>query len=108
MYDTLTRKLRSLGTYGANIVPSKLCGPDFEPTREDALNGIADLQLLARYVDDALLAHGLYYQSLGLIDECDVRDHFTNVLANAIDGNATFCLERGVENRIEERMEAAE
>ena len=107
MYETLITKLRSLGIHGNTFVPSKLCGPDFEPTRDDVAHGTANLQLTALYVDDLILAYGRYWQSLGLIDESDVRDHFTNVLANAIDGNATFCLERGVENRIEERLENA-
>ena len=103
MYDDITRKLRSLGEFGRHIIPSKLCGPDFEPTRSDAVDGINDLQLLARKVDDVIFQYGLYWRELGLISADDLRDHFTDTLSKAIDGNATFCLERGVEDRIAER-----
>lgn len=103
MHDDITRKLRSLGDFARNVIPSKLCGPDFEPCRQDAIDGTADLQLLARKVDDVIFQYGLYWRSLGLISAEDLRDHFTDVLSNSINGNATFCLEAGVNDRISER-----
>src|SRR5690348_8244543 len=98
--------LRSLGLTTNGMQPHRIgITRQFEPVRDDIRAFHDDLYLIAGKVDRVLEAYGEYLQSLGIVSQRDVKDHFTNVLFRAIDGNATHCIEAGIEERIAERVE---
>lgn len=108
MTDQITYALRDLGNFANGIIPSKISGPGLEPTTEDGYNFCKDLQLLAAKVDRVIEAYGEYLESNGVVSNHDVRDCFKDTLLRAIDGNATFCIENGIRERIQALREDAQ
>lgn len=104
--DNIKFALRGLGLTANGMRPHTVgLNRAFEPIREDIRGFQDDLYLLAGKFDRVLEAYGEYLRSLGIVSERDVKEHFTNIVFRAIDGNATFCIERGIEARLEERAE---
>lgn len=102
--DAITQAYRSLAAFANGIIPSRI---DSEPTRNDGKAIIDDLMLLAEKVDAVIEAYGLELERHHVIDDHDLR-HFRAQVSGALEGNATFCIENGVEDCIEARREAAE
>lgn len=75
----------------------------FEPNRDDIRDFQYDFDILAGAVDRVIEARGKELEALGIVSAADVRLHFTNVLRNALDGNALYAIENGIEQRISER-----
>lgn len=75
----------------------------YEPDRSDIRPFQDDLYTLAGMVDRVFENYGKHLEALGIVSAQDVKRHFTNVVVNAIEGNALFCIERGIEKRIEDR-----
>ena len=97
--------LRSLGLTANGMRPHSVgINRAFEPVREDIRGFQDDLYLLAGKFDRVLQAYGDYLRSLGIVSERDVKEHFTNVAFRALDGNATACIELGIEERIQDRQ----
>lgn len=104
MPDQITVMLRRLGAFASALIPHRVdYSKGFEPDRNDIRDFQNDLTLLANKVDAVLLAYGEHLHCIGAISEQDMRDHFTGVLLSALDGNAMFCIEAGIEERIQER-----
>lgn len=100
-------RLRTLGLTASAMKPHSIgYSTGFEPDRSDIREFQNDLYILAGKVDAVLEEYGKYFESLGIVSKQDVRDHFTNVLHTAITGNATYCIERGIEQRLEDAREA--
>jgi hypothetical protein len=101
--ESITFALRSLGLTASGMKPHSVGYlKGFEPNRADIRDFQNDLYLIAGKVDRVLEEYGAYLQSLGIVSAQDVKDHFTNVLYSAIDGNATFAIDRGITARIED------
>jgi hypothetical protein len=100
--DHRPQALRELARVAGELKPHRL-GIDrgFEPNRNDIADFQGDLLLIAHHVDRVIESYGEYLSSLGIISENDVRDYFRHQLNNALDGNATFTIERGIEARLE-------
>lgn len=64
-----------------------------EADRDDQKNVSADLDAVARIFDQVILEIGRYAKSTLGVSEADVKAHFTNVVSDALQGNATFVLE---------------
>ena len=79
----------------------------YEPNREDIRDFQNDLYLIAGKVDRVIEEYGAYLESLGFITAHDRKYHFTNVLYTAIDGNATFAIEAGINARLDAQREDA-
>lgn len=107
MTDTRTDALKSLKLFAGGIIPSRLMSSDYEPTRSDAVDLQNDLIILARKVDKVILAYGVYLLENGIVSAGDVADHFTDVLENALHGNALYVIESRIEEKIQERHNAA-
>jgi hypothetical protein len=97
--------LRALGVFANGIIPSSI--GRYEPTIEDANEFQNDLMLLAAKVDAVVEAYGEYLKSHGVLSRSDVDDCFRGQLANALQGNATFLIESGVQDLIDQREECA-
>ena len=78
------------------------------PDEHDAANLRADLEALWNIVDPVIAAIGDYAGACFGIDQDKIKEHFTDQLRGALEGNATFVLEQAAERAIEDRMEAAE
>lgn len=78
----------------------------FEPVRDDIREFQDELIILAGALDRVIEARGAYLESLGIINAAQRRAYFTNVSMKAIEASALFCIESGIERRIEERNEA--
>src|SRR5262249_42346901 len=89
----------------SQMIPSRVSCQDYEPVRSDAYDLVGDVMLIASKVDAVFLQYGLYLRNMGLVSDADVADHFASPCQDAISGNLTFCIERGIESRIEERVE---
>ena len=98
--------LRALGTFANGIIPSSL--GRFEPTIEDAREFQNDLMLLAEKVDAVIEAYGEYLKFHGVLSQSDVDDCFKRQLAGALQGNATFVLESGIQELIDQRDDEAD
>ena len=106
----MTTELRQawdrLSVASLGIVPTNIVG---QPNRQDAINLADDLRCLARHVDALVLEYGRYAQSTLGISQRMVDECFTDVLSGAIEGNATFILERtGEQLESDERPELFE
>lgn len=101
MADTsnITNALRSLGAFGNGIIPHRIAGS--EPDMQDAIEFQKELLMLAARVDRVIEAYGEYLNSNGVLSADDVKDCFRNVLHDALDGNALFCIQSGVEDRLQ-------
>ena len=106
MTDKRIDALRSLALFANNLVPSRIMAHDFEPTSNDIYNLQADLLVMAKKFDLFVQATGEYLLDMGIVSGHDVRDHFTQVSENALSGNALYCIEAGITQRIEERSHA--
>jgi hypothetical protein len=95
----------ALAKFAAGIIPHTVQGRAFIPDMEDAAEFQNDLRLLAERVDRVILAYGEYLEHFGVLSERDVKNCFTDILLGAIDGNATYVIERGVEETLEEVAE---
>ncbi len=73
----------------------------------DARNLIADLDALAKTFDGVILEVGRYAQEHIGISAKDVERDFTDQLRNALEGNATFCIEEAGKQAQEHLMGAA-
>lgn len=70
--------------------------PGLYPEKSDADALIADLEALWQIWDPVIQAIGEYAaQTIG-VSQRDVKEHFTDVVRNALDGNATYDLEAAV------------
>ena len=107
--DKVTQALRSLGAFANSFTPHSVGYiSGFEPTRADIRDFQDDLYALAEMIDAVFEAYGNHLESIGAISAQDFKDHFSKIVYGAIDGNATFAIESGIEQRIEDRLEAAE
>jgi hypothetical protein len=105
LHAELTARWRTLANVAAGVIPSECKHPD--PCRADADALVSDLRLLARHVDALILAYGAYSKFALGVSGSDVKEHFTNTLSNALDGNATFAIEDAVstfEDTMADRM----
>jgi hypothetical protein len=103
MTDTRSQALSSLALFAKGIIPSRIGAHDFEPSRTDSIDLQNDLLIIADKADAVFLSYGVRLHEAGIISAHDVRDHFTDVVRNAITGNALFCIEAGIQERINER-----
>ena len=106
--DPRTFPLKDLAAFCTGFIPSRIGAGDFEPTRADGRDIQNDLELFARKVDAVVYAYGEYVREFGVISDRDLVDCFEDQLRNALEGNAMYLIEAGIEQRIEERAEAAE
>jgi hypothetical protein len=90
-HQAIVARWRTLANVAAGIVPSECKNPD--PCRADADALVSDLRVLARHVDALIEAYGAYARFALGVSGIDVKEHFTNTLSNALDGNATFAIE---------------
>lgn len=100
--------LRQLSLTAGQMKPhglSYLTG--FEPTRDDIRDFQDDLIIIAGLVDRFIEARGNELVAMGVISELDKRVYFTRVVMDAIEGNALYAIESGIEQRIEDRAECA-
>lgn len=102
--SNLTAAYRQLENFAAGIIPSRFAAPDYEPTMSEAREVQNDLCMLARHVDGIIHQYGVHCREHGIIAADDLKQ-FTDVLANALDGNALYLISSGVEKRIEEVRE---
>src|SRR5688572_8379817 len=103
--ENITARWRTLANVAAGIVPSECKHCD--PCRADADALVSDLRVLARHVDALILAYGDYAKFALGVSGSDVKEHFTNTLSNALEGNATFAIEDAVDtyaNTMADRM----
>ena len=105
--DAITQAYRALGKFASEIEPAKIGSSDFEPTREDGQEIIHDLVCLCEKVDAVIECYGNYLRSHGIVHDYDLS-YFKTQLRDALEGNAFFCISSGIDERIEERLEAAE
>ena len=78
----------------------------FEPNRDDIAEFQNDLVILAGKLDAVIDAYGAYLESLGCIGAVDRRIYFNRPMMDAIEGNALYAIENGIEQRIEDRETA--
>lgn len=78
----------------------------FEPDRDDIRDFQDQFIVLAGKMDAVFEAYGHHLESLGIISGADRRIYFTRVVMDAIEGNALYAIENGIETRIEDRREA--
>lgn len=100
-YEDIKFRLKTLGDFCHGVIPHRIAGPGYEPEMSDARELQNDLMLLARKVDAVISAYGEYCKSNGIVSRGDIEDCFTEVLEGALSGNATYCIESGVEDRLE-------
>jgi hypothetical protein len=101
--DDIAFRLRQLGFTAAAMKPHRVGYlKGFEPDRDDARDFRDDLCIIAGKVDAVFEAYGGYLESLGIISAVDKRVYFTRVVMDAIEGNALFAIEDGIQTRIEE------
>ena len=101
------RALLDLANFCTDMIPTELGN---WPGKREGIEYANDLRLLARKVDAVVEAYGMEAQSslLGISDG-DLRDCFTNVMSDAIEGNATHIIEyAAVETEAMRHPEAAE
>ena len=108
MTDPRTHAFKDLAAFCTGFIPSRIGAGDFEPTRADGRDIQQDLELFARKVDAVVYAYGEYVRKFGIVSDRDLVDCFEDQLRTALEGNAMFLIRDGIENRIEERREAAE
>lgn len=106
--DAITQAYRALGKFASEIEPSRIDGFDFEPTRQGGKDFIYDLVQLCEKVDTLIQACGDYCYSRGVVHQHDLKENFKDQLRGALEGRAFFCIESGIEERIEGNREAAE
>ncbi len=107
-YEDILHELRQLAYFAKYFIPSKIGAMDFEPNASDAKDLVSDLMVLARRTDNVVLAYGRYLRAFDLLSDADLKDHFTDQLAKALEGNATYCIESNITARVEEMREAAQ
>lgn len=100
----IIRAYRNLAALAHTVIPARIGSS--EPNYDDAKAIQDDLLTLANRVDAVVEAYGKYLQAYGLISGAELRTCFTNQLLEALDGNALYCVESGITQRIEERMSA--
>lgn len=105
--DAIKRALDDLGKF-TETDPPRIDSYDYEPTRQGGQDFINWLVQFSEKVDRVIKECGDYCYSRGVVREHDLKDNFQDQLRNALDGNAFFCIESGIEERIEDRREAAE
>ena len=88
----------------AGIIPSRISCDDYEPTYSDAKAIIEDLFLLAEKTDRVFEAYGEELMRLGFISQSDFKQLFKSPVTDAINGNATYAIEEGIRQRIDERV----
>ena len=103
MIDNRIEALRSLELFARGIVPSRMPANDYEPRRQDGIDFQNDLLILTSRVDRVIKAYGDYLLQHGIVSQDDVEKHFTDTLERALVGNALYCIESGIEQRINER-----
>ena len=107
MTDRITQALRDLGHFANTFTPHRITSPAMEPVEGDAEDFNSDLMLIARKVDAVIEAYGEYLQSHGILSASDVSDCFRLQMEKALDGNATYLISSGVEDRIEGLLDQA-
>ena len=96
----IVQALRALGKFATEFTPHHIGSPTMEPVAEDADDFNSDLMQIARHVDAVIEAYGEYLQSHGILSKGDVEDCFRLQLESALDGNATFLIVSGVDDRL--------
>lgn len=103
MTDTRTDALKSLKLFAGAFQPSRMPSHDYEPTRQDAVDLVNDLLVFAKYGDKFIKSVADYCLEMGFITENQVKKYGTDIIENALIGNLLFCIEDGIQKRIDER-----
>ena len=98
--------LRDLGHFASTHTPHSIGSPSLEPVAEDADDFNAFLMQLARKVDAVIEKMGEYLQSHGILSKADVEDCFRLQLESALEGNATFLIVSGIDDRLTDTFES--
>ena len=87
----------------AGFAPVRIVG---EPDAADGQNLIDDLHALAAIFDSVIAAVGEYAVSTLGMPHADMKE-FCDQVRNAIEGNATFCIETTLRDRLDHAVEDA-
>ncbi len=103
---SIIKAYNELATHCRSVIPTHFPNAGWEPTRKDARDFQNDLTILARRVDAVVEAYGKYLMAYDIVTAKELQRYFTDQLLCALDGNALFTIEAGIEKRIEERQDA--
>ena len=97
-----TDALRCLSLTAGQMKPHTLgYATGYEPTRDDIRDFQDDLIIIAGAVDRFIEARGNELVAMGVISDRERRIYFTRVVMSAIEGNALYAIEDGIQSRLE-------
>lgn len=93
---------------GRKLLSLKMARIAGVPDEHDCARLRDDFDVLCDIIDPVILAMGEYAQGWLGFSADKVRDHFTDVLRNALEADAIPILDRAAEQIVEDRMEDAQ